>query len=132
MKRRTFLKGSLAGSAVAVAVGAGLLTPTTVMAAWPAKAFDAKSVPDALTSLVGGSSMTDSGDISIKAPDIAENGAVVPVSVTTKLGSLESIRGEMPHPDGSIAVKYVILVAIVSKFLVLRTSCSEKRKIKVC
>jgi sulfur-oxidizing protein SoxY len=35
--------------------------------------------------------MTDSGDISIKAPDIAENGAVVPVSVTTKLGSLESI-----------------------------------------
>ena len=91
MKRRTFLKGSLAGSAVAVAVGAGLLTPGTVMAAWPAKAFDAKSVPDALTSLVGGSSMTDSGDISIKAPDIAENGAVVPVSVTTKLGSLESI-----------------------------------------
>ena len=91
MKRRTFLKGSLAGSAVAVAVGAGLLTPTTVMAAWPGKAFEAKSVPDALTSLVGGSSMTDSGDISIKAPDIAENGAVVPVSVTTSIAGISSI-----------------------------------------
>ena len=90
MKRRTFMKGSLAGSAVAVAVGAGLLTPSTVLAAWPAKAFEAKSVNDALTSLVGGSSTADSGDISIKAPDIAENGAVVPVSVTTKL-SAESI-----------------------------------------
>ena len=91
MKRRTFLKGSLAGSAVAVAVGAGLLTPSTVLAAWPAKAFEAKSVDDALTNLVGATGAADSGDISIKAPDIAENGAVVPVTVSTKLGSLESI-----------------------------------------
>ncbi|MEJ2142824.1 MAG: twin-arginine translocation signal domain-containing protein, partial [Gammaproteobacteria bacterium] len=35
MQRRTFLKGSLASSAVAVAVGAGLLSPRVVLAAWP-------------------------------------------------------------------------------------------------
>ncbi|MGD9390626.1 MAG: twin-arginine translocation signal domain-containing protein, partial [Thioalkalispiraceae bacterium] len=38
MQRRTFLKGSLAGSAVAVAVGAGLLSPRAVLAAWPKSA----------------------------------------------------------------------------------------------
>ncbi len=35
MKRRVFMKGSLAGGAVGVAVGAGLLTPQAVLAAWP-------------------------------------------------------------------------------------------------
>jgi len=49
MKRRTFLQGSLAGSAVAVAVGAGLLNPRTVLAAWPQAAFNAKSVQDAIS-----------------------------------------------------------------------------------
>ncbi|MEW5993949.1 MAG: thiosulfate oxidation carrier protein SoxY, partial [Candidatus Zixiibacteriota bacterium] len=38
-KRRIFLKGTLAGSAVAVAVGAGLLNPRQVLAAWPKAAF---------------------------------------------------------------------------------------------
>ncbi|MCG6885691.1 MAG: thiosulfate oxidation carrier protein SoxY, partial [Proteobacteria bacterium] len=42
MQRRTFLKSTLAGSAVAVAVGAGLLTPRMVLAAWPKAAFEAK------------------------------------------------------------------------------------------
>ena len=91
MKRRTFLKGSLAGGAVAVAVGAGLLTPQAVLAAWPKAAFEAKSVSDALKGLAGTDATTASGDIKIKAPDIAENGAVVPISVTTGLGNLESI-----------------------------------------
>ncbi|VAW95115.1 hypothetical protein MNBD_GAMMA21-2183, partial [hydrothermal vent metagenome] len=42
MQRRTFLQGSLAGGAVAVAVGAGLLSPRSVLAAWPEGAFTAK------------------------------------------------------------------------------------------
>jgi sulfur-oxidizing protein SoxY len=91
MKRRTFLKGTLAGSAVAVAAGAGLLTPQTVLAAWPKAAFEAKSVDDALKDVAGGSSTTASKDIKIKAPDIAENGAVVPISVTTGIAGAESI-----------------------------------------
>jgi len=89
--RRTFLKGGLAGSAVAVAVGAGLLTPQTVLAAWPKAAFDAKGVDATMTSLFGGTGTTDSKDIKIKAPDIAENGAVVPVSITAKQSGIESI-----------------------------------------
>jgi sulfur-oxidizing protein SoxY len=91
MQRRSFLKGTLAGSAVAVAVGAGLLSPRTVLAAWPKAAFEAKSVNDAISKLFGSADNTPSADIKIKAPDIAENGAVVPVSVSTSLGNVDSI-----------------------------------------
>jgi sulfur-oxidizing protein SoxY len=92
MKRRTFLQGSLAGSAVAVAVGAGLLNPRSVLAAaWPQAAFDAKSVQDAMNSLFGSADSTASDDIKIKAPDIAENGAVVPVSVNTGIAGVTAI-----------------------------------------
>ena len=91
MQRRQFLKGTLAGSAVAVAVGAGLLSPRSVLAAWPTAAFEAKSVNEALSGLFGNASAADSKDIEIKAPDIAENGAVVPVSVTTKIAGVTAI-----------------------------------------
>lgn len=91
MQRRTFLKGSLAGSTVAVAMGAGLLSPRTVLAAWPKSAFNAKTIPDALTALYGNGSTTPSSDIKIKAPDIAENGAVVPVTVSTSIKGITDI-----------------------------------------
>ena len=91
MQRRTFLKGTLAGSAVAVAVGAGLLTPRMVLAAWPKAAFEAKSVDDALAALFGSADNTPSGDIKIKAPDIAENGAVVPVTVNSSIKGVDNI-----------------------------------------
>jgi sulfur-oxidizing protein SoxY len=41
LKRRIFMKGTLAAGAVGVAVGAGLLSPRTVLAAWPEAAFKA-------------------------------------------------------------------------------------------
>ena len=91
MQRRSFLKGTLAGSAVAVAVGAGLLSPRTVLAAWPKAAFEAKSVNDAMSKLFGSADNTPSADIKIKAPDIAENGAVVPVTVRTSMSNVDSI-----------------------------------------
>ena len=91
MKRRSFLKGTLAGSTIAVAVGAGLLNPRNVLAAWPQGAFEAKSVQDAMSSLYGSADNTASGDIQIKAPDIAENGAVVPVSISTTIAGVSAI-----------------------------------------
>jgi len=91
MQRRTFMKGTLAAGSVAVAVGAGLLSPRAVLAAWPKSAFEAKSVQDALTGLFGSDATSPSSDISIKAPDIAENGAVVPVSVQTGIAGATDI-----------------------------------------
>lgn len=92
LHRRTFLKGTLATSVVAVAAGAGLLKPTRVLAAeWPKDAFAAKSVEDTLKSLYGNAQAAASGSIKIKAPIQAENGAVVPFSVSTSLPNVESI-----------------------------------------
>jgi len=61
------------------------------LAAWSKAAFEAKDVNAGLSSLYGSSSLTDSDKIQIKAPDIAENGAVVPVSVTTSIEGASSI-----------------------------------------
>ena len=83
--RRTLLKGSLAAGAVGAAVSAGLLTPRTVMAAWTKAAFEAKEVDAALTGAWGSADHTASDKIKLKAPDIAENGAVVPITVTSNI-----------------------------------------------
>jgi sulfur-oxidizing protein SoxY len=91
MKRRIFLKGSLATGAIGLAVSAGLITPRMVLAAWPKAAFEAKSVDGAVDSLFGSSTLTASDKIKIKAPDIAENGAVVPISVEASIEGVDSI-----------------------------------------
>ena len=91
MKRRTLLKGSMSASIAGVAACAGLLTPQMVLAAWPKAAFEAKGVDNALKSLMGSSTLTNSPDITIKAPPIAENGAVVNISISTKLKNVSSM-----------------------------------------
>ena len=88
--RRNVLKGAAGASTVAIAVAAGLLKPTQAMAAWNAAAFDAKNVGGAMKGL-GVSAPVDSKDIIIKAPDIAENGAVVPVEVTSGIAGTSAI-----------------------------------------
>lgn len=91
MKRRVFLKGTLASSAVAVAIGAGIISPRQVLAAWPENAFKAKTIEEALTDIIGSGLTEPSDAINIKAPDIAENGAVVPVTISTDMANVESI-----------------------------------------
>jgi sulfur-oxidizing protein SoxY len=91
MNRRTLLKRSLAVSAVGVAASAGLLAPGQVLAAYPKAAFQAKDTSGALNSVLGSDSYSESADIKIKAPDIAENGSVVPVTVSTDMSGVESV-----------------------------------------
>jgi len=90
MQRRMFLRGSLAAGAAGIAASAGLLTPQSVLAAWPEGAFSATDVKSAMSAIAGGDS-PEAGDIKIKAPDIAENGAVVPITVSTGMEGVESI-----------------------------------------
>jgi sulfur-oxidizing protein SoxY len=90
-KRRILLKGSLAAGAVGFAIGSGLMTPGMVLAAWPEAAFNAQSVDAALTGLLGTAAHEASDKIDLKAPDIAENGAVVPVTVESTLEGVSSI-----------------------------------------
>ena len=62
---------------------AGLL-PQTALAAWPQAAFDAKTLADAVKAL-GGGAPAESKDVTLTGPDIAENGAVVPVGCASAL-----------------------------------------------
>lgn len=90
-KRRTFLKTAGGASSIAIAAAAGLIKPAEVLAVeWNKAAFDAKGVPDAMKA-VGATGAADSKDILIKAPDIAENGAVVPIEVTSKIAGTSAI-----------------------------------------
>jgi len=88
--RRNVLKGAAGAGTVAVAVAAGLLKPTQALAGVPRSAFEAKSVGDALKNM-GATAPADSRDITIKAPDIAENGAVVPVEITSAIPGTSAI-----------------------------------------
>jgi sulfur-oxidizing protein SoxY len=91
IKRRIFLKGTLATGAIGMAVSTGLLTPRMSFAAWSKAAFDATDVNGALSALYGSTDLEGSDKIKIKAPDIAENGSVVPVSVSTDIADVESM-----------------------------------------
>ena len=90
MKRRLFVKGTLATGALGVAVSTGLI-PRTSLAAWSKAAFEAKDVNGALSGMFGTTDHSANDQIKIKAPDIAENGAVVPVSVTTDIAGAKTI-----------------------------------------
>jgi sulfur-oxidizing protein SoxY len=82
--RRTVLKGMGRASLVAAAMAAGLLRPSAARAARNTSAFEAKTVNEALKSL-NIATPADSKDILIRAPDIAENGAVVPIEIQSNI-----------------------------------------------
>jgi len=89
--RRVLLKGTFAAGATGIAISAGLLTPKAVLAAWPKAAFEAKDANAAIEASLGSSTTTESSDIKLKAPDIAENGAVVPITITSDIPNTEAI-----------------------------------------
>lgn len=88
--RRLLLKSATSAGLIATAVAAGLLKPGQAFADWNSAGFSATKPADALAA-IGASGAAESKDIQVKAPDIAENGAVVPVEVVTSLANVESI-----------------------------------------
>jgi sulfur-oxidizing protein SoxY len=84
------MKGIWAIGTLAGAVAAGLLVPARAFAAWNKGAFEAKSAIDAMKSL-GMTNAEDSKAIQIRAPDIAENGAVVPIDITSDIPGTTAI-----------------------------------------
>ena len=79
---------------------AGLLKPVAALAAWNKAAFSSKTSADAMKSL-GTPSAEASGAIVIEAPQIAENGAVVPIEVTSNIPgttSLAVLVEKNPYP----------------------------------
>jgi len=90
-------------------VAIGLLNPATVSAqAFDAAAFNAKTLADTLKAL-GATGAAESKDIVITAPDIAENGAVVPVSVKSNLANTTQIALLVDKNPNLLAGSYDIL-----------------------
>ena len=71
-------------------LGLLLAKPLSVLAAWNEQAFGAKTAPDALKG-IGASAAAPSKDIVIEAPQIAENGAVVPIEISSNVPGTTAI-----------------------------------------
>jgi sulfur-oxidizing protein SoxY len=85
ISRRKFVQVSLAGAAL----GAAAVQPAR--AAFPRQVFEARSPGDAIRAALGGDRLVDSAAVTVAAPDLAESGDMVPVSVATDLADIESI-----------------------------------------
>lgn len=89
--RRAFIKNAGALGTVAIAIAAGLLKPVAAFAAtWNSSAFTSKDPTEAINN-AGYGDATESSDIELKTPDIAENGAVVPISATSNIPGTTSM-----------------------------------------
>lgn len=74
---------------------------------WPAQAFKQKSQQEAITALFG-KPLETSDKINLDVPEIAENGAVVPVSVSTALPNVTAISILVPENPYALAASYVL------------------------
>ena len=96
--RRIFIRGVLAFSTA-------LAFPRTLFAARPDTAFDATDASTVYTELFG-DVPANSDRVKMKMPDIAENGAVVPVTVSTDLDKVESISIVVENNPTPLAAEF--------------------------
>ena len=90
--RRDFVKKASGGLGLLGALlAAGLLRPEEVRAEeWNSSAFEGKKLDEVIRSL-GGAGAQESADIAMIAPEIAENGAVVPIQIVSSLQATQAI-----------------------------------------
>ena len=89
--RRTVLRGAGGVGVLSALIAAGVLKPTAAYAAeWNKAAFEAHDTAGALKG-IGAGAPAESKDLLLKVPDIAENGAVVPVDVISNIPNTTSI-----------------------------------------
>lgn len=89
--RRRLLRGGTSFAMIVPWLGSGLLVPSRVLAAeWNRPSFTARNIADALKAY-GAAGATESRDITITAPEIAENGAKVDVEIASQIPATRSI-----------------------------------------
>ena len=93
---------------------AGLL-PQAAHAAWTQAAFEAKSMADVIKAL-GGGAATESKDITLTGPDIAENGAVVPVGCSTTLPGVRRMALLVEKNPSVLAAVFDVTDAVDANF----------------
>ncbi|HVF65769.1 MAG TPA: thiosulfate oxidation carrier protein SoxY [Casimicrobiaceae bacterium] len=107
--RREALKTGSGATLLTLLAAAGWLKPEAAFAQdWNKAAFEAKSIDEAYKTIAG-SAPAQSKDIAfIGTPDIAENGAVVPIGVESKLAKTESIAILIEKNPNMLAASFAI------------------------
>ena len=107
--RRLIIKGAVVGGLAGFGlVGGGLMRVQAADASkWPKDAFAQKTEADAIKALYG-KDHEASDQIKLDAPEIAENGGVVPISVTTTLSDVTSISFVVAENPFALAASYKI------------------------
>lgn len=107
--RRTVLKASSGLTVLGLAISAGLIKPSEALAAEGRSeaAFKAKSMDDLMKAL-GGSAPTESADITVVAPDIAENGAVVPVGAKSGIPNTTEVSLLVSENPAMMSAQFMI------------------------
>jgi sulfur-oxidizing protein SoxY len=90
LNRRKALKAGSGMGLLALFGGLSLLRSTEALAEWNKAAFSSKAMDEALTSL-GVTTTESNAAIQLTVPEIAENGSVVPVTVSSSLANVEQI-----------------------------------------
>jgi len=108
-ERRTFIRQSGGLTVLGLALAAGLIKPGSAMAAteWNKAMFDTKTIADT-EKLFGSGAPVESKDITLTGPDIAENGAVVPFSVSTTILKVEQIAILVEKNPTTLAAAFTI------------------------
>jgi sulfur-oxidizing protein SoxY len=106
--RRVMLQRSAHVAGLLAAAG---LLPASARAAWPQAAFDAKNMADAVKAL-GGAAPVESKDVTLTGPDIAENGAVVPVACACSLPGVKRLALLVEKNPNTLAAVFDINDAI--------------------
>jgi sulfur-oxidizing protein SoxY len=110
-------------------VALGLLKPWAAFAAWNKEAFGASSAAEALKG-IGASGAAPSKEIVIEAPEIAENGAVVPIEITSKLPGTSSIAVVVDKNPFPLVGKFDFLEGAVP-FVKLNVKMGETSEVRV-
>lgn len=106
--RREVLKAGTGVGLFSILVTLGLVKPGDAWAeAWKKGYFETKSVAEALKAL-GATAPTMSADVFLDVPDIAENGAVVPVGVVSKLPKTQMIAYLIENNPSTITAVFDI------------------------
>lgn len=113
INRREMLTRS---AAVAAMLGSAGLLPTAAQAAYNAAIFDMKTLAEVVKAL-GGSAPTESKDVTITGPDIAENGAVVPIGAATTLASVKQLLVLVEKNPNTMVAAFNVNEAVEPNFL---------------
>ncbi|HEY1058854.1 MAG TPA: thiosulfate oxidation carrier protein SoxY [Limnobacter sp.] len=108
--RRAVLKASSGFTVLGLAVAAGLIKPSDVLAStagYNEKAFTAKTLDD-LWKAMGTKAPKESNAVTVIAPDIAENGAVVPVGVSSTLPNTTEVALLVANNPSVLSASFVL------------------------